>query len=310
MSGIHEDYESFLERNPDTDLPIAAVAALVEVMKRSKSELVFEFVLELRTAMDELSSKVPHVTPVALKATCELFLLYITRFANEGSGELAPIKSVLVEKGEMIVELSKKTRKRISEVGRTFIHDAAVILTHGKSTVVLDLLARAAETKNFSVLVAEGRPGCEGYEMAQALLTRGIPVSMVLDSAVASVMDRVDCVLVGAEVVLEHGGIVNNLGTFQIALMAKEFDKPFFVAVESYKFSRFFPLTQRDVPAALEFKYNPVTSAKVLLPPGADVSINAASDLTPPRLINLLFTDIGVFTPSAISDELTKMYQQ
>lgn len=51
----------------------------------------------------------------------------------------------------------------------------------------------------------------------------------------------------GAEGVMENGGIVNKLGTYQVAIIAKALDKPFYVAVESYKFARMYPLNQRDI---------------------------------------------------------------
>lgn len=58
----------------------------------------------------------------------------------------------------------------------------------------------------------------------------------------------VDMVLVGAEAVVENGGIINKLGTYQIALVAKALNKPMYVAAESYKFARLYPLSQRDLP--------------------------------------------------------------
>ena len=59
--------------------------------------------------------------------------------------------------------------------------------------------------------------------MLEKLRKSGIEVELILDSAVASVMDRVDAVLVGAEAVVENGGIVNKIGTYTIALIAKTF---------------------------------------------------------------------------------------
>lgn len=55
----------------------------------------------------------------------------------------------------------------------------------------------------------------------------------------------VDLVLVGAEGVVENGGVINKLGTYQIALAAKCLNKPFYVAAESYKFARLYPLNQQ-----------------------------------------------------------------
>lgn len=84
--------------------------------------------------------------------------------------------------------------------------------------------------------------------------------------------------------------------------MAKAFGKPFYVAAESYKFARLFPLNQRDLPAetkAVEF-------AQAV--PEAVTILNPSRDYTPPHLITMLFTDLGVLTPSAVSDELIQLY--
>ncbi len=84
--------------------------------------------------------------------------------------------------------------------------------------------------------------------------------------------------------------------------------KPFYVAAESYKFARLYPLNQKDVPQA-ETSYG--------FPDGTDHSKfsenmhfeNPFFDYTPPNYISLMFTDLGVLTPSAVSDELIKLYQ-
>ena len=69
-----------------------------------------------------------------------------------------------------------------------------------------------------------------------------IPCKIVVDASIGLCMSHIDCVLVGADVVLENGGIVNRIGTYTIALCAKQFDKPFYVFVESLKFFKRFPL--------------------------------------------------------------------
>lgn len=59
-------------------------------------------------------------------------------------------------------------------------------------------------------------------------------------------------VLVGAEGVVESGGIINKIGTYTMALSARAMNKPFYVVAESFKFVRQYPLNQRDVPAAFK----------------------------------------------------------
>lgn len=108
----------------------------------------------------------------------------------------------------------------------------------------------------------------------------------------------IDAILVGADAVCENGGIINKIGTFTIACVAKSFKKPFYVMVESLKFLKMYPLNQSDVPfPSDEFKKEN----------GLNYNYSVC-DFTAPEFITLLFTDIGIFTPSAVSDELIQMF--
>ena len=64
-------------------------------------------------------------------------------------------------------------------------------------------------------------------------------------------MEKAHMVIVGAEGVVENGGIVNKIGTFTCAMVAKAMNTPFYVAAESFKFARLYPLNQRDFPEEL-----------------------------------------------------------
>lgn len=84
-------------------------------------------------------------------------------------------------------------------------------------------------------LTSEGRPDRTGLRMSNELAALGIPVKVLIDSAVAYSMDEIDMVFVGADGVVESGGIINMMGTYQIALVAHSMNKPVYVAAESYK---------------------------------------------------------------------------
>jgi translation initiation factor eIF-2B subunit alpha len=118
----------------------------------------------------------------------------------------------------------------------------------------------------------------------------------VPDSAIALWMDKVDCVFVGAEAVLENGGIVNKLGTFTLALCAKQFNKPFYVFAQSLKFLKKFPLQQDDI-------YDILNEDAEQEEHRVDLS-TCPLDFTQPELISNIFTDLGIFTPAAVSDEI------
>lgn len=98
----------------------------------------------------------------------------------------------------------------------------------------MQLLREAAEVhrNTISVYVTESRPGGLGLRTYRELTAAGIPTTLVVDTAVAYVMSRVDAVLVGSEGVAESGGLLNAVGTYQLGLISKSLGKPFYAAAE------------------------------------------------------------------------------
>lgn len=94
------------------------------------------------------------------------------------------------------------------------------------------LEASALHGNTISVYVTESRPGGLGIKTYEELRAAGIPATLVLDAAVAYVMNRVDVVLIGAEGVAESGGVLNAVGSYQLGLLAKSLGRPFYVAAE------------------------------------------------------------------------------
>merc|ERR1712087_991522 len=130
----------------------------------------------------------------------------------------------------------------------------------------------------------------------------GVPVTMIEDAAVAHAMSRTQMVLCGAEAVVESGGIISKTGTYQMAIVARAFKRPFYVAVESTKFARMFPLSQQDLPEHGSLHMHAAFVGRS--PPPVNLRAEKPSrDYTPPCYITMLFTDLGVLTPSAVSDE-------
>lgn len=175
------------------------------------------------------------------------------------------------------------------------------VLTHSRSRVVLQTLILAANSnKRFHVYVTQSSPENTGEKMVSELQKAGIECTLILDSAIGYIMESVDIVLVGAEGVVESGGIINRIGSYTMALCAREMKKPFYVLAESFKFLRLYPLNQRDLPDAYKYQHNCTTESIKKAHPFVDY--------TSPAHITLLFTDLGILTPSAVSDELIKLY--
>ncbi|KAG2304626.1 hypothetical protein Bca52824_033277 [Brassica carinata] len=139
-------------------------------------------------------------------------------------------------------------------------------------------MTAAQNKKLFRVLCTEGRPDKTGVLLAKELAKLDVPVKLLIDSAVAYSMDEVDVVFVGADGVVESDGVINMMGTYQIALLANSMNKPpVYVAAESYKFARLYPLDQKDLQQALP----PIDLIGVHVPPKVEVE-RSARDYTPP----------------------------
>ena len=293
-------------------IPVAAIQVLLGVIKRSSSATMHGIDEELRSARDRLllfCESQPEClrgrTVISVTSGSELFLRHVTRTFLE-TPDFAECKRMLGERGAHFAKQSEASRARIAELGHAFVRDGAVVLVHGLSRVVTSLLAKAAETKHFTVFVTEARPTSTGFDYASDLAALGVPTTVVLDTAVAYYMERVDVVLVGAEGVMENGGIINRVGTLTVATCAKAMRKPLYVAAESYKFARLYPLNQRDLPDS----HAHVVDLPAPQGTHADVLAKSPScDYTPPNFITLLFTDLGILTPAAVSDELIRLYQ-
>ncbi|NXR78418.1 EI2BA factor, partial [Pycnonotus jocosus] len=300
FSDLIETFRAQLRDDPDVSSAVAAIRALLGFLKQDRGETIQGLRSSLRDAIDTLSRV---DSSVAVSSGGELFLRFISLTSLEYS-DYSKCKEIMIERGEIFLTKVSLSRNKIAKLCHPFIRDGAQILTHAYSRVVLRVLEAAVESKKrFDVYVTESQPDEAGQQkMAEALRKLNIPVTVILDAAVGYIMEKVDLVLVGAEGVVESGGIINKIGTNQIAVCAKAQNKPFYVVAESFKFVRLFPLNQQDVPVRFKYKADTLKTAQDL------AKEHPWIDYTSPSLITLLFTDLGVLTPSAVSDELIKLY--
>jgi translation initiation factor eIF-2B subunit alpha len=308
-------------------MPIAAIEALVLLLTHSPSSTISETLDLLEKSTAHLKKSIPN--PIGLSAGTDLFQRYlITTLQRPGqlgpAGDFNAIRAHLLSNGRLFIRRAKESRDKIAAFGRGFIRDGSTVLTNGGSRVVASLLQKAADEKGgpsavrFKVIYvlspakatdgnASGEP--EGMETVRALRAKGVPVATIPESAVAYALGKADVVIVGAEGVVENGGIVSRMGTYQIGLLAKAMGKPFYVVAESHKFVRVYPLGQYDLP--IEQDVIDYRTAEDLSDDSSQQSLAHSSDVvdfTPPHLISALITDSGVLTPSAVSEELIKIW--
>ena len=309
-------FTKILDDTPDTPTAVGAVITLSHVLSSSSETTLQGLLFEVRAVATELkaySAERSDLAIISIAASMDVFLLYVTRVASRMAFDFQHLRAAIVERAEKFVQLYLTSREKIARVGSQFIRNGHTVLVHGYSRVVLSLLINAAKTCNFTVLVTEGRPVGAGVQVMEKLKEANISCEVILDSAVAYSMQRVDLCLVGAEGVVESGGVVNMLGTYQLAIVAKACKTPLYVATETFKFARLYPLSQNDLPQRfMSFEADlPLIEEVIDLPEKNDMLSSceaAVCDYTPPEYITLMFTDVGVLTPSAVSDELIKLY--
>ena len=300
--GILGAYTRFLAE--DFSSCSAAIKALTEDIKRSRATTMMGLRDELRQACEALKQRPD--APMSIASLCELFVRFVTRTALDVT-DFEACKRLLLERGEVFARTSVDAREKIAELGAPFVQSGDVVLTQGHSRMVLAVLLTAAARRHFRVIVAESHPEGDGHKTAHALAAAGVPVTMIEHAAVAHGMPRVQMVLCGAEAVVESGGIISKTGTFQMAIVAAACKKPFYVAAESTKFARIFPLSQLDLPEHESTRSHAAFHGRE--PPPDNLRAEKPSrDYTPPCYITMLFPDLGVLTPSAVSDELIKLF--
>ncbi|KAF2655612.1 nagb/rpia/CoA transferase-like protein [Lophiostoma macrostomum CBS 122681] len=261
-------YRRILASDHELTMPVAAIEALVEAIAHSSVSTVAETLdlLERHTAVLKASI----ANPISLSAGTDLFQRYLVTTLNRPaslnlgpSDDFRAIRNHLLSNGRLFVERAKASREKIASFGKHFIRDGATVLTNGGSRVVGALLKRAADssTLRFKVVYVLSPSASsdtrEGHQTVADLRAHNVPVATIPDSAVAYSLGKVDMVIVGAEGVVENGGIISRLGTYQLGQLAKSTGKPFYVVAESHKFVRLFPLNQFDLPIEqkiLDFK--------------------------------------------------------
>lgn len=206
------------------------------------------------------------------------------------------IRKRVTERSAGIKADAKAALEQLMLFGSRKVPDRGNVLVHCHSSTLVGALVKAWKSgKRFHVFSTETRPRYQGRLTAADLAKAGIPVTQLVDSAVGSVMPKVDMVLVGCDAITSEGAVVNKIGTKVIAMVANYYGKPFYVMGETYKID---PITQigfleeieqRD-PAELGFKMKGVAV------------LNPAFDVTNPRLIHGIITEKGVAPPARIFD--------
>lgn len=297
---IKQTYLKFLEEDPQLTMPVAAIQSLVALLADAQPKTSAELIEVLQEASQTLKDSVPN--SISLSAGSDLFLRFVVRNIHDYS-DWEACKRNLVENGRTFAERAKESRSLIARLGLPFVRDNDIILVHGRSRAVHQLLELAASNHvRFQIYVTEARVCAEGQIAAAAFRKLGIPTCMIPDSSVGYVIPKVHKVFLGAEGVAESGGVINQIGSSQVAMLAHQFKKPVFVLAESHKFVRLFPLSSDDLTTETPYTFTTTETEEF------DPANGPQIDFTPHKYITALITDLGVLTPSGVSEELIKIW--
>ncbi len=189
---------------------------------------------------------------------------------------------------QLLKRLENSTTK-IAKVGSKLIKNNYTIITHCHSGEAMAVIKNAWENgKKISVIATETEPLEQGIKTVKELAKEKIPVTLITDNAIGHFMKDVDAVLVGADA-LRKGGVVNKIGTSLLAMSAKQYKKPFYVAANTLKLDNRKKFAIEERPA--EEVYKNIKSVKIR---------NPAFDVTNWSLVTSVITENGIKTPKQI----------
>jgi methylthioribose-1-phosphate isomerase len=218
---------------------------------------------------------------------------------------LEKIRIALRRESEKILSEDIEINRKIGEYGQRMVPANATILTHcnagslatgGYGTALGVIRAAHAAGKKIEVIADETRPWLQGLRLtAFELMEDGIPVTVIADSAAGYMMSRkkVDLVITGADRIAANGDVANKIGTYQVAVLAKENNIPFYVAAPlstidlRIRSGEMIPVEERDSKEISHFQKIRVG------PPGVKV-FNPAFDITPNRYVAGIITERGI----------------
>ena len=233
----------------------------------------------------------------------------IVKAKQEGVRDVEDVKQRLTEEALLIYNEDIEANRAIGMFGGELIPDGATVLTHcnagalataGDYGTALGVVRGAIDAgKRVAVIADETRPFLQGARLTAWELSKdNIPVTVITDNMAGHIMKqgKIDCVVVGADRIAANGDAANKIGTYMVAVLAKQHNIPFYVAAPlstvdlQTTTGEDIPIEQRDAKEVTHLRDHQLT------PEGVEVH-NYAFDVTPNELIAAIITDRGVARP-------------
>ena len=230
----------------------------------------------------------------------------VFREARDSGSPSDDIKRRLVLEAQAIYEEDLAANRALGRFGGELLPDQATVLTHcnagalataGDYGTALGVIRGARDAgKRIAVIADETRPFLQGSRLTAWELSKdNIPVTLITDNMAGHVMKqgKVDAVVVGADRIAANGDTANKIGTYMVAVLARQHDIPFYVAAPistidlSISTGERIPIEERDRKEVTHIR------DQQLAPEGIAIS-NPAFDVTPNEFIHAIITDKGV----------------
>jgi len=262
-----------------------------------KTESKDEFLDQLNQVMQTFAASRP---------TAVNLFQAINRMKKAARGDgIAEIKNSLINEARQIHQEELTATRQLSQLGAELTKDGFRLLTHcnagplataGYGTALGVIKAAKEQGKRVSVFATETRPLLQGARLtAWELMQEGIPVTLITDSMAGYFMQqkKIDCVIVGADRIAANGDVANKIGTYTLAVLAKESKIPFYVAAPTSTID--LSLSSGDKIPIEERSPEEVTHIMgVPIAPKGIRAANPAFDVTPHSYITAIITEKGI----------------
>ena len=223
-------------------------------------------------------------------------------------GSVGDIPAALLAEAEEIDREDEEINRRMGDFGKELMPHGGSVLTHCNTGALatsafgtaLGVIRAGWESgKRFEVFNTETRPWLQGARLTSWEFQKlGIPATLLADSAAGMLMrqGRIGCVITGADRIAANGDTANKIGTYMLAVLARENGIPFYVAA---------PTSTIDLALAdgdgIEIEQRPPAEvtrfAGVATAPEGVAAVNPAFDVTPNRYISAIVTEQGIASP-------------
>jgi len=227
------------------------------------------------------------------------------KFDEVSARPMAEIKKALVTEAQQMLEEDIAANRAMGQHGAVLLPASGTVLTHcnagalatcGYGTALGVIRAAVEGGKKLHVFADETRPFLQGSRLtAWELMKDGIPTTVISDNMAGAMMrlGKIDSVIVGADRIAANGDVANKIGTYTVAVLAKEHGLPFYVAapfstvdLETPDGSKI-PIEQRSPKEVTHL------AGRQIAPDGVGVE-NPAFDVTPHKYVTAIITERGV----------------